>query len=73
MTTISAVLFIDYNILYSIIRGVYGHIDGQYPWYSIEDFVQEESAKIVGKIVNVVDLRCKVIILQVLNQLKSLQ
>ena len=44
-----AVLFIDYNILYSIIRGVYGYIDGQYPWCS------RRECKIVGKITNVVD------------------
>ena len=55
LTIISAVLFINYNIISSIIRGVYGHVDGQYPWYPIEDFVQEESARIVGKIINIVN------------------
>ena len=30
-------------------RGAYGHWDGQYPWLPIEDLVQEESARIVGK------------------------
>ena len=28
--------------------GVRGHMTGKYPWLPIEDFVVEESAKIVG-------------------------
>ena len=30
------------------LRGLYGHMDGEYPWYSIEDYVLEESAKLIG-------------------------
>ena len=30
-------------------RAIYGHIDGTYDWYSIDDFVKEESARIIGK------------------------
>ena len=29
-------------------RGVEGHLAGKFPWYPIEDFLVEESARIVG-------------------------
>ena len=31
-------------------RALYGHTCGQFPWLSIEDFPQEESACIVGEV-----------------------
>ena len=31
------------------LRGLYGHMDGTYDWYSIDDFVKDENARIVGK------------------------
>ena len=33
----------------SINRAIYGHREGTYPWFPIEGFVQEESARIVGE------------------------
>ncbi|XP_019851114.1 PREDICTED: uncharacterized protein LOC100642011 [Amphimedon queenslandica] len=29
-------------------KGLYGHMDGTYDWYSIDDFVKDENARIVG-------------------------
>ncbi len=29
-------------------RGLYGHFKGRTPWYPIEDFLPEQSAKVVG-------------------------
>ena len=48
-------------------RGIYGHIDGTYDWYSIDDFVKEESARIIGKNTDICFTN-----MQELNQLKQL-
>ena len=53
-------------------RAIYGHIDGTYDWYSIDDFVKEESARIIGKNTKNINTDICFTNMQELNQLKRL-